>query len=61
MVQEYKIVLKRDTNGVWWLTGFWNTAHKDERAQWDLDGHPLMFKTRREAVDHLAQKVGIPE
>jgi len=62
MVQRYKIEVKRDTNGIWWVAGYWEVPNLiSRRNEWDLDGKPLGFDTRKAALEHCLNVTGVPE
>ncbi len=56
--QRYKIVLVREPDGHWKLYGYWEI---DSRGAWQLDGAPMGFNTRKEALEYLIRERGIPE
>lgn len=59
-LQEYQIKLTRQESGKWVVTGYWKTDNTRPNS-WSLDGCPVYFDTRKEALDFISKQSGIPE
>lgn len=60
-MQEYKITILRDRNGMWCVRGYWEVPNAPMDIRWDLDGTPKYFKSRKEALEFCLKQTGIPE
>ncbi len=62
-MSRYRITLIRTEFNQWEVCGYWEHQPDFEhgKAWWSLDGVPLYFKTRKEALEHCLNTTGIPE
>jgi len=63
--QRYKLDLVREQDGMWSVVGYWEVpkyGYELTHAKvWEKDGARIEFKTRAEAIQHIAAQTGIPE
>ena len=61
-LQKYQIRITRGTDGLWTVNGYWNVESPYPlKDRWDMDGKPMMFHTRKEALEFAMNQQGIPE
>ena len=63
-LRRYKIQFVRTEFNQWEVTGYWEVMSlldPNKFDHWSLDGAPLYFKTRKEALEHCLTVTGVPE
>jgi hypothetical protein len=67
-LQRYQLRLSRNNDGSWTVSGYWEIPVKDlhgkahnSHERWSMDGEPLRFSTRKEALEFCLTATGIPE